>query len=180
MTRSSTPSRAVDVAICHLPSPVGELRLAADADGLVGVLFERHAHEPWGAEGWRVTPGDSSVLAAARAQLAAYFAGELTEFDLPLAARGTPFQTRVWTSLRAIPFGETVSYAAIAARLDAPTATRAVGAANGRNPISIVVPCHRVVGADGSLTGFGGGIDRKRWLLHHEAAVLARRSRARS
>jgi methylated-DNA-[protein]-cysteine S-methyltransferase len=111
------------------------------------------------------------VLAAARAQLDAYFAGEITSFDLPLSPRGTPFQQRVWAALRDIPFGETTSYGELARRIGDPKAVRAVGAANGRNPLPLVVPCHRVIGADGSLVGFGGGMDRKRWLLQHEGAV---------
>jgi methylated-DNA-[protein]-cysteine S-methyltransferase len=122
--------------------------------------------------GWRpVDPAACPVVGDARAQLAAYFAGERTAFDLPLAMRGTAFNLRVWAELRGIPYGETASYADVARRLGSPGAARAVGAANARNPIPIIVPCHRVVGADGSLTGFGGGIERKRWLLAHEARV---------
>jgi methylated-DNA-[protein]-cysteine S-methyltransferase len=151
------------------PAPVGELLLTADAGGLTGVYFEPHRWGPSAGDVARWRRGDlAGVIAAARAQLAAYFAGELTAFDLPLAARGTPFQERVWRALREIPYGATVSYGELARRLGDPRATRAVGAANGRNPLSIVVPCHRVVGADGTLTGFGGGIERKRWLLAHE------------
>ena len=161
------------------PSPVGELLLTADAFGLTGVYFEPHrwGPSPDDVAGWRRDDA-GGVLAAARAQLAAYFAGELTAFDLALAPRGTPFQERVWGALRDIPFGATTSYGELARRLGDPRATRAVGAANGRNPISIVVPCHRVVGADGSLTGFGGGIDRKRWLLAHEGARVPAGSQA--
>ncbi|MHB1862698.1 MAG: methylated-DNA--[protein]-cysteine S-methyltransferase [Gemmatimonadaceae bacterium] len=157
-----------------MPSPVGVLTLAASAAGLVGVYFERHQHGPPPHEQSRWVPDrgqsnpESVVLARARDQLNAYFDGTLTRFDLPLAAEGTPFQRQVWDALRRIPFGSTMSYGALARALGRPTATRAVGAANGRNPISIVVPCHRVIGADGSLTGFGGGMERKRWLLEHE------------
>jgi methylated-DNA-[protein]-cysteine S-methyltransferase len=111
-----------------------------------------------------------AVLEATRAQLAEYFAGRRTTFDLPLAPRGTPFQLRVWEALRGIPYGRTISYLDLARRVADDKATRAVGAANGRNPLPIVVPCHRVIGADGSLVGFGGGIARKRWLLSHEGA----------
>lgn len=168
---------------CTVPSPVGDLLLAADDAGLTGLYFAEHRHGP-GAEtpgagasapsaAWtpaEARPGAAAdVLAEARAQLVRYFAGELTAFTLPLAARGTPFQVRVWHALRDIPFGGTISYAELARRVGAPTAVRAVGGANARNPISVVVPCHRVVGADGSLTGFGGGVERKRWLLAHEA-----------
>jgi methylated-DNA-[protein]-cysteine S-methyltransferase len=107
-------------------------------------------------------------LPAAARQLQAYFAGKRHEFDLPLRMEGTEFQQRVWQELRRIPFGETRSYGQLAKRLNNPNGSRAVGLANGRNPIAIIVPCHRVIGADGSLTGFGGGIDRKEWLLSHE------------
>jgi methylated-DNA-[protein]-cysteine S-methyltransferase len=113
------------------------------------------------------------LLERARRQLAEYFARSRTTFDLPLDAVGSVFQRRVWDALRAIPYGTTVSYSELARRLCDSRATRAVGAANGRNPIPIIVPCHRVVGARGELTGFGGGLDRKRWLLEHEGALLA-------
>jgi methylated-DNA-[protein]-cysteine S-methyltransferase len=113
------------------------------------------------------------LLEHARRQLAEYFARSRSTFDLPLDAVGSVFQRRVWDALRAIPYGTTVSYSELARRLGDSRATRAVGAANGRNPIPIIVPCHRVVGARGDLTGFGGGLDRKRWLLEHEGALLA-------
>jgi methylated-DNA-[protein]-cysteine S-methyltransferase len=113
------------------------------------------------------------LLARARQQLEEYFARTRMTFDLPLEPTGSVFQRRVWDALRAIPYGTTVSYSDIARRLGGVRATRAVGAANGQNPIPIIVPCHRVVGAHGELTGFGGGIDRKRWLLEHEGALLA-------
>ena len=160
-----------DTVFDTMPSAVGELLLTADADGLTGVYFEPRRRGPSRDDvaAWR-RDAAHPVLAAARAQLAAYFAGELTAFDLPLAPQGTPFQRRVWDALLEIPYGATTSYGALARRLGDPRATRAVGAANGRNPLSIVVPCHRVVGADGALTGFGGGIERKRWLLAHEGA----------
>ena len=158
-----------------IPSPVGELMLVATEDQLVGVRFSPHAdlagasrRSPPGQGGTRA----DAILDRTRAQLDAYFAGRSTTFDLPLGACGTPFQAKVWKALRAIPFGETVSYGELARRLGEPKAMRAVGAANGRNPIPIIVPCHRVIGADGSLTGFGGGIDRKRWLLAHEGVRL--------
>ncbi len=109
------------------------------------------------------------------AQLREYFAGSRTQFDLPLAPAGTAFQLDAWTALRAIPYGETRSYTEQAAALGRPRAVRAVGSANGRNPIAIVVPCHRVVGSRGGLTGYGGGVDRKRWLLAHEQDAAARR-----
>ena len=115
--------------------------------------------------------GESPILAEAAKQLAAYFAGELRDFDLPLALEGSDFQRQVWDELRRIPFGETTSYMAIAKRLGDARHVRAVGSANGRNPISIIIPCHRVVGSDGSLVGYGGGLERKRWLLDHETRV---------
>lgn len=161
-----TPGRARAV----VESPVGPLLLAAVDAGLTGVYFAPH---PPGFDAPSESAGPAAdVVAAARAQLAEYFAGGRPAFDLPLAAEGTPFQRRVWAALRTLRFGETVSYAELARRLGDPRAVRAVGGANGRNPIAIVVPCHRVVGADGSLTGFGGGVERKRWLLAHEGAQL--------
>ena len=157
-----------------MPSPVGALLLIAEDAGLTGLYLTPHRHGPdRNVERVHVAarPGPAAeVVAEARAQLAAYFAGTRTAFSLPLVARGTPFQMRVWTALREIRFGETISYAELARRIAAPTPVPAVGAANGRNPLSIIVPCHRVIGADGSLTGFGGGVERKRWLLEHEGA----------
>ncbi len=151
-----------------MPSPLGRLLLVAEDAGLAGVYFETYRHGRRPAADWRRAPG-SEVLRESRAQLEAYFAGDLTEFHLPLAARGTPFQHRVWTELRGIACGETICYGELARRIGHPRAIRAVAGANARNPISIVVPCHRVIGADGSLTGFGGGLERKRWLLEHES-----------
>ncbi len=153
-----------------IASPIGELPLTSDGVALTGVYFDMTQFERQRPAAWRLDTSTScAVLRDAREQLAAYFEGNLTAFDLPLAPRGTPFQQSVWAALRAIPFGTTVSYGDIARQIDGPSAVRAVGAANGKNPIPIIVPCHRVVGADGSLTGFGGGMDRKRWLLAHEA-----------
>jgi methylated-DNA-[protein]-cysteine S-methyltransferase len=143
-------------------SPVGPLVLCANDQAVTHVLF--------GEGSVRDVPrGETPLLRETRRQLEAYFAGALTRFDLPLAPSGTPFQLRVWERLLAIPYGETWSYRRLAIELGQPTATRAVGASNGRNPISIIVPCHRVIGADGSLTGYGGGLPAKRWLLAHEA-----------
>jgi methylated-DNA-[protein]-cysteine S-methyltransferase len=159
-----------------VPSPVGDLTLAANERGLATVYFEQHKHAPTPTPGAPWVPDNgrnaaSAVLAAARDQLTEYFSGSRTSFDLPLAPDGTPFQLRVWAELRRIPYASLLAYGELARRVGSPKAARAVGAANGRNPISIVVPCHRVVGANGSLTGFGGGIERKRWLLAHEARV---------
>ena len=119
-------------------------------------------------------------FATVRDQLRAYFAGELLEFELPLRMKGTEFQRLVWKELTNIPFGTTISYAEQARRIGRPGAARAVGAANGRNPISIVVPCHRVIGANGTLTGYGGGLDRKQWLLDHEAILIGREKKTHS
>jgi methylated-DNA-[protein]-cysteine S-methyltransferase len=157
------------IAYTHMNSPVGPLLIAANADGLWLIEFEHPRHPESRKADW--VQGNSSLLREARRQLDAYFAGRLRDFDLPLATRGTAFQRRVWQALREVPYGATRSYADIARQLGNPNATRAVGAANGRNPVPIVVPCHRVVGADGSLTGFGGGIDTKRFLLQLERAL---------
>src|SRR5262249_46745434 len=126
---------------------------------------------------WKKTKGwlrDDAVFAGPRTQLTEYFGGGRAEFELPLLPEGTPFQRKVWNALCEIPYGETISYGELARRIGQPTAARAVGLANGSNPLPIVVPCHRVIGADGSLTGFGGGIERKRWLLAHEAKFVRR------
>ena len=161
----------------RVSSPVGELVLAASGAALTGVYFPTSRHEPPPTEraGWVADDGggpEGELLARTREQLAEYFARTRTTFDLPLDAPGTAFQRRVWEALRTIPYGTTPSYSELARRLGDLRATRAVGAANGRNPIPIIVPCHRVVGANGALTGFGGGLDRKRWLLEHEGALM--------
>ncbi|HEX2412118.1 MAG TPA: methylated-DNA--[protein]-cysteine S-methyltransferase [Solirubrobacteraceae bacterium] len=148
------------------PSPVGDILLRAGADGRLTELYLRHDE---------TAAPDGGPFDAVREQLDAYFAGELETFDLDLDPHGTPFQRRVWDALLEIPFGETISYSEVARRLGDPRLVRAVGLANGRNPISIVIPCHRVIGADGSLVGYGGGLDRKRWLLEHEAVAAGRR-----
>jgi len=155
-----------------MPSPVGTLLLTATDAGLAGLQFET-SRDP-SAEA--LPTGDArraeEILARARAQLEEYFTRRRTHFDVPLELRGTPFQVRVWNGLGEIGYGTTVSYAELARRIGSPAAIRAVGAANGRNPVAIIVPCHRVIGANGALTGFGGGIERKRWLLQHENASL--------
>jgi methylated-DNA-[protein]-cysteine S-methyltransferase len=143
------PSDATAAQIVDTPLPPVELRAARGA--LSGLYLP-----------------DRALLAEATRQLLAYFAGQRRRFDVPLAAAGTPFQQRVWRALGDIPFAGTWSYAALARAVNQPTAHRAVGAANGRNPISIIIPCHRVIGSDGSLTGYGGGEPAKRWLLAHE------------
>ena len=148
-----------------MDSPIGQLLLTSNGDALTGLYMDPHLRGPRPGGGWRRDP---TALRNARQQLQAYFGRELFAFDLPLAPAGTEFQRRVWKALCTIPFGQTISYGEQARRVGNGAAARAVGAANGRNPISIIVPCHRVIGADGSLTGYGGGLPRKRWLLEHE------------
>lgn len=153
-----------------VPSPVGDLTLVATDDALrrISWMDEGGALRDKGIDEVVDSP-DHPVLQRAAAQLAEYFAGTRTDFDLPLDAEGTEFQRSAWEALRAIPYGETRSYGEQATAIGRPSAVRAIGAANGRNPIPIVVPCHRVLGADGSLTGFAGGVETKAWLLHHES-----------
>jgi methylated-DNA-[protein]-cysteine S-methyltransferase len=149
-----------------MDSPIGRLRLIADEQGLRRICFERDRHpRPEDTQGTHAP----SRLAEVRQQLEQYFRGERREFDLPLRPLGTDFQLGVWQALRSIPFGHTISYAQLANQIGNPKAVRAVGGANGRNPLPIVVPCHRVIGADGSLTGFGGGVEIKQALLQLEA-----------
>lgn len=156
-----------DTLFCDtMDSPVGRLRLVADAEGLRRICFERDRHPRPEDEQGEHAP---ARLAEAKRQLQEYFAGTRQQFDLPLRPRGTTFQLHVWQALRGIPFGDTISYAQLAQRIGNPNAVRAVGGANGRNPLPIVVPCHRVIGADGSLTGFGGGVENKQTLLRLEA-----------
>lgn len=144
-----------------LPSPLGELTICADDLGITAVAFPGEVEAV-------PAPNPNALVREAVAQLAAYFAGRRTRFELPLNAAGTPFQRRVWQALCTVPYGNTSSYGEIAAAVGNPRASRAVGLANGRNPIAILVPCHRIIGGDGSLTGYGGGLERKRWLLDHE------------
>ncbi len=152
-------------------SPIGPLLLTASDRGLTGVYMEVHRHGPGGPRlGWE---RDDAAFATAHRQLDEYFAGERTSFDLPLDPVGTPFQLVVWEVLRTIPYGEVRSYGEIAVQIGRPGAARAVGLANGRNPISIIVPCHRVIGASGALTGYGGGLERKQHLLQLEAQVAS-------
>lgn len=169
----------------YYPSPLGLLLLTSDGESLTGLYLPDHKGGPAPSAGNDPRPGsdvqrrsemsaavwqhDPEQFGAVCEQLAAYFTGELREFHLSLAAAGTGFQQRVWRELSRIPFGESISYGELACRIGNPAASRAVGRANGQNPISIIVPCHRVIGANGALTGYGGGIDRKRWLLEHEA-----------
>ena len=152
-----------------VPAPIGKLLLIADGPVLRELRFAGSWEAGDIAPDWR-RGGD--VLARAEAQLDEYFAGNRREFDVPLAPDGTEFQHRVWHTLRAIPFGVTISYAELARRLGEPSAIRAVGAANGRNPIPVIIPCHRVIGSDGSMIGFGGGIELKKRLLQMEQMAL--------
>ena len=151
-------------------SPVGELTLVADERGLAAILWENDKPDRVRLGTLNEKP-DHPVLVETERQLGEYFAGERRSFDVPLSFAGTDFQKRVWAALLAIPFGETRSYGEIADQLGAPGASRAVGAANGRNPISIIAPCHRVVGSNGKLTGFAGGLEAKAFLLDLEQAA---------
>lgn len=163
------------MSTCHLvvDSPVDELTLVSDGSALRALYFVEHRHAPaHSALGQRVRSDDAPpVLTAVATQLTEYFAGERTAFDLPLAPVGTEFQQRVWRALRQIPYGQTRGYGELATGMGANGAARAVGLANGRNPLSVIVPCHRVIGADGSLTGYGGGAQRKQALLDLERRV---------
>lgn len=149
----------------YFDSPVGRLLLVLDGQGLRHVAFASSRHPTPLGDDWERGPG---ALHETRVQLKAYFAGKLRQFDLPLAPQGTDFQQRVWLELLRIAYGATASYGEIAQRLGEAGASRAVGAANGQNPIAIVIPCHRVIGADGRLTGYGGGLPVKQFLLEHE------------
>ena len=151
-------------------SPLGPMTLAATSQGLAGVWFDGQRHQP-DTSTWRIA-AKHPVLEQTRAQLLAYFAGDLSTFDLALDLRhGTLFQQAVWRALLRIPSGSTLSYGALSAMVGKPTAVRAVGSAVGRNPLSIIVPCHRVVGANGALTGYAGGLERKAALLQREQAA---------
>jgi methylated-DNA-[protein]-cysteine S-methyltransferase len=161
MTTNTTRYRVID-------SPIGPLTLAGDDDALTRLCMDEQTHPPAGRAEWQHDPdGFPDVVD----QLDAYFAGELVTFDVRLRLEGTDFQQRVWEGLLEIPYGATSSYGELAARIGNPKASRAVGLANGRNPIAIIVPCHRVIGSSGSLTGYGGGLDRKRLLLDLEAGT---------
>ena len=153
-----------------LESPLGALLLTGDGRSLTGLYLQGQKHFPKQIESWCESL-QADPFEQVQAQLAEYFTHQRQSFDLPVAPCGTVFQKQVWQLLSQIPFGETVSYGALAQQLGQPTASRAVGAANGRNPVSIVVPCHRVIAASGKLTGYAGGIERKQWLLEHEAAL---------
>lgn len=160
------PTPEITEFFSALASPIGPLTLLASTKGLTEIRFANHSQA-------RITTRDkrNEYIDTAIKQLKEYFAGNRQVFDLTLDEGGTDFQRSVWAQLRAIPFGETASYGAIAKAINNPKAARAVGMANNRNPMPIITPCHRVIGSDGSLTGFGGGLDVKRWLLDHERAT---------
>ncbi|NOZ62643.1 MAG: methylated-DNA--[protein]-cysteine S-methyltransferase [Calditrichaeota bacterium] len=145
--------------VLYYSSPIGFIEIISAADAITGIYFCKEK---------RLPEESTPVLKECRDQLQAYFAGQLQKFDLPLSFSGTEFQQQVWQALQKIPFGETESYSQIAKNIHRPKAVRAVGGANHRNPISIVIPCHRVIGANGKLVGYGGGLWRKQWLLEHE------------
>jgi methylated-DNA-[protein]-cysteine S-methyltransferase len=153
------------VCYSEIDSPLGSLFLRGEEDSITGLFLPDHKRWRGPDPAWQRS---DAAFTAARRQLAEYFAGERQEFDLPLRPEGTAFQQKVWHELRQIPFGTTITYAELARRIGQPAAARAVGHANGRNPISIIVPCHRVIGAGGSLTGYAGGVAKKQWLLDWE------------
>ena len=162
--QASTNQRSTPATVfAYYESPVGLIEVGATADALTALYFIAAPRRPV-----TLTPLLEEVLA----QLAAYFAGTLHDFRVPLAFHGTPFQKQVWQQLLTVPYGETTSYQSVANALGNPKAVRAVGAANGQNPISIIAPCHRIIGSDGTLTGYGGGLWRKEWLLRHEGYLL--------
>jgi methylated-DNA-[protein]-cysteine S-methyltransferase len=168
MASLSSPPLPTTVHYAVVDSPIDPLLLTGQGDALTGLFMSVHA------DGLRIDPSwrrDEAALAPVAAQLREYFGGERTAFDVELAPHGTSFQRRVWEALRAIPYGTTISYGELAGRIGTGRESRAVGLANGRNPISIIVPCHRVIGANGSLTGYGGGLERKRALLDLEAGT---------
>lgn len=152
----------------YMNTPIGRLLIAGDEAGIRRIGFPMKGTPQPVPGGWRESP---RAFTRATAQLEAYFAGELTEFDLILSPETTPFQTKVLAELATLPYGSTISYGELARRIGNPRAARAVGMANGRNPIPIIIPCHRVIGANGDLTGFGGGLEMKRWLLALETKV---------
>lgn len=155
------------IAVSYFLSPVGYLRLEADNDGLQSLLLNSPP-----ADELAVIPPSHPVLVLAHQQLQEYFSGLRQEFTVPLSMKGTEFQLAAWQALQTIPYGKMVSYKTIAEQIDRPKAMRAVGMANNRNPVAIIVPCHRVIGANGQLVGYGGGLDMKQWLLAHEKTYL--------
>jgi methylated-DNA-[protein]-cysteine S-methyltransferase len=163
----ATTTMTSTTCFTYVPTPIGRVLLQGNGGALTGLHLADHRRAPQPAAG---ALRDDDALATAARQVCEYFDGARRDFDLELAPSGTPFQVEVWLALADIPYGETISYAELARRVNRPGAARAVGAANGANPISIILPCHRVIGADGSLTGYGWGLDTKSWLLAHERA----------
>lgn len=170
MTHGQQHLEATRYVFKTLPSPLGNLRLVGSDKGLAAILWEKDDPKRVPLRIIGEDPNHPVLIEAAK-QLNEYFSGERSSFSLPLDFHGTPFQKDVWTALLNVPFGQTRSYAQIAEQIGRPTATRAVGAANGRNPISIIAACHRVIGANGTLTGFAGGLEAKAWLLKHEGSL---------
>src|SRR5262245_45620166 len=162
-------SKAMTTYYSYIDSPLGRLFVQGDAQFVTGLFMTNHNRWSGPSGAWQQS---DAPFDAAREQLAEYFAGKRQQFDVPLKLSGTPFQMQVWRELVRIPFGTTITYAELARRIGRPAASRAVGHANGRNPISIIVPCHRVIGANGKLTGYAGGIDRKQWLLALERRAV--------
>ena len=163
----------------YMDSPIERLMLVSDGTCLTGLLMVEHKHGPAIEPHWK--PDDTAEpFAETKRQLEAYFGGRLTQFNLPIKQQGTDFQRKVWKELMNIPFGETISYGELARRVGNPNASRAVGLANGQNPISIIVPCHRVIGANGKLVGYGGGLGRKEILLQLERSAVSNQPRAPS
>ncbi len=169
MTKAAT--NAPSMRFAWAPSPIGKVLLSGDELGLLRVQVDTPCRSVEPAEG---AVEDAEMFCDAIEQLQAYFAGDLQAFDLKLNPQGTEFQKRAWAQLQRIPFGQTITYGEQARRLGDPKACRAVGAANGQNPLGIIVPCHRVIGSTGKLTGFAGGLDAKAWLLNHESGLFAR------
>jgi len=163
---------AIPTVYARLASPLGPLFACARKGAITGLWFEGGPHPPTRGPDWRHAPQDPALRQLAR-ELDEYFAGTRRVFEVAVAPDGTPFQQAVWAALRTVPWGATASYGAIATAIGRPRAVRATGAANGRNPVAIVIPCHRIVGADGSLTGYAGGVARKEWLLMLESGIVA-------
>ena len=160
-------TKGTTICYCDIDTPLGRMSVQGDGEFVTGLYMPQHKGWQGPDDSWRQSDAAFTTI---REQLAEYFAGARQEFDVPLKLVGTPFQQQVWRELVRIPFGTTITYAELARRVGKPSASRAVGHANGRNPVSILVPCHRVIGANGKLTGYAGGIDKKEWLLNWERA----------
>jgi methylated-DNA-[protein]-cysteine S-methyltransferase len=154
---------------CYFKSPLGQIFVQGDGEFVTGIFMPNHKGWAGPDASWKQSDASFSIV---RGQLAEYFAGTRQQFDVPLKVDGTPFQQRVWQELVRIPFATTITYGQLAQRVGMPTGSRAVGNANGRNPISIIVPCHRVIGANGKLTGYAGGVEKKEWLLDWERSAV--------